>query len=97
MTEYDEIIEKAIKREIEMMGKPVALRQARKVSAINVDDEGNLNSVEGDMKEAFEEVLDSYEEASGPVVDSLISKALKDEFGDDLEEFDLPERIRNKL
>lgn len=97
MTTYNDIIEASIKKEMNLLGAPVALRQARKVDNLEIDDDGNITSIDGDGLEIFRDLLDSYEDASGPVVDSLISKELEEKFGEDLEKIELPDRIQSKL
>jgi len=94
---YEKIIETSIKKEMTLLGDPVALRQARKVEGLEVNDDGEITNLEGDGLELFEELVSSYEDVSGPVVDALIAKELNDVFGENLEGTELPERIEKNL
>lgn len=94
--EYEELIEIAIEKEINTMSAPVALRQARKVPDIEIDDEGKIKSINAPGKKVFEELLEKFQDATGPVATAIIAKAIKDEKGEDLE-VEIPEELKDKM
>lgn len=95
MVEYSDLIEIAIKKQIELTNQDVALRQARTVPDLTVDDDGHVIAIDGPGKRVLEEVVESYSEIMGEVAESLIAYALRD--AHDITDIDLPDAIRSHL
>jgi len=96
MVEYCEIIETTIRKQIETIGKPVALRQARKVEGLEIADDGTVTCVEGDGKELLEQVVDNFRSMLGPVATATTVRAIKKEYGEDID-IELPDIIRKEF
>ncbi|MFB6180499.1 MAG: hypothetical protein ABEJ93_01350 [Candidatus Nanohalobium sp.] len=93
--EYKDLIEIAVKKEINTMGKPIALRQAKKASGLKLDEDGNVEELEEPGEKVLEEVLEKFEEATGPVAVAVISTAIKQE--KDEINIDLPEDLEEEM
>ncbi|PSH00625.1 MAG: hypothetical protein BRC30_02585 [Nanohaloarchaea archaeon SW_7_46_7] len=93
--EYRKLAEIAIQKEMSVMGSPVALRQARKVPDMEINDEGEIVESSAPGKNIFQELLNKFKEATGPVAVAVISTALKQET--DEITVDLPDEVEEKL
>lgn len=95
MTEYEDVIEAAIAKMIKTVNKDVALRQARTVPDLDVDDDGNVKELRAPGKEVLRELVDVFSDIMGGVAESLIAYELRDSF--DLDELELPESVSEHL
>ena len=92
---YEELIEAAIERQIEILGRGQALEQARTVDGLTVDDDGTVRELEGDGRERLSEVVDAYRAVAGDLPASLIAYRLRDEF--DVSHAELPANVARHL
>lgn len=92
---YEELIEAAIERQIEILGRGQAVEQARTVDRLTVDDDGTVLEVEGDGKEILSAVVDAYKAIAGDLPASLIAYRIRDEF--DISQADLPANVVRHL
>jgi len=97
MVGYVELIEAAVKREMDILGDEVSVGHANNVKGLKVSEKGDVKSFNGDLKKLFERVLEQYKSKTGPVAVALISKKIKDDFGDELENIDLPEDVKKHI
>ncbi len=93
MSSYEEVIEALIQQFINTQGKPVVVRQANKSDNMQVDDDGNIESIE-DGEKALEEAMDNFSDIMGPVAYAMGSRALSDMDVDDL---NLPDDLEDKI
>ncbi len=94
MVTYEEVAEAAVKREMEIIGKQIAVKIAKETEGVAIDDDGNVDKIKGEGKEVIAKLVSEYEEKIGKVAVTLISKAIKEIGGDEL---DLPSRIEERM
>lgn len=89
MVEYKEILTKAVKTEFDIVGEN-ALKIARSVDGLNVDDEGNVISYQGEGVDKLNEFIEKFMDFS-PVSKYPIKNAVKPFFekNPDLEKPDI--------
>ena len=92
---YEELIEAAIERQIEILGRGQAVEQARTVDRLTVDDDGTVLEVEGDGKAVLSAVVDAYKAIAGDLPASLIAYRIRDEF--DVTHAELPTNVARHL
>ncbi len=94
MANYEEIAEAAVKREMEIIGEQIAIKIAKETEGIEIDDDGNVENITGEGKEVIGNLVSGYEDKVGKVAVTLISKAIKEAGGAEL---DLPARIEERM
>lgn len=94
MTTWEEAIEAAIQKEINVLGKTVALRTARQVPGLEVEDDGRVTGLERDGKQCLAELVGAYQDIGGAVSATLIARSIKQSGGDDL---DLPDILAERI
>lgn len=95
MTTYEDVIEAALQKMITTVNEDVALRQARSVPDLEIDDDGSVNELRAPGKEVLRELVAAYSDILGGVAESLIAYELRDRF--DIAEIELPENITDHL
>ncbi len=88
---YTELIEAAISREQEVIGSE-AITLAQSIDGIDVDDTGNVLSLERCGKEILNELVESYVDTSGDVAAFLIARRIDNLPAADLDLPDVLER-----
>ena len=73
MATYDELMTAIIKKEISIVGREVALRIARSVPGIKVDDDGNVTD---GTKAKLRSLANAYKELSGGIAFVFAKKAI---------------------
>ncbi|MFB6208475.1 MAG: hypothetical protein ABEJ69_03930, partial [Candidatus Nanohaloarchaea archaeon] len=91
MPDYARAIEFAIGKEMNTIGKPVALKQADEMDTLAVDEDGKVERIDGDGKDVLEQLVEKYKDISGTVASSLIAYEIRDNM--DMDPEDLPENI----
>lgn len=76
--QISKIIEKVIEDESDLIG-PVALRKAQQVEGIEVDDDGNVENINGDKNEILESVLDAYKGVVGEQAIEATKREVREE------------------
>ncbi len=94
MVTYKDIAQKIVDREMEVIGQQLAMRTAREVEGIEINDEGDIQELEGEGKKLIDELVKGYEEKTGKVAVSIIARTVKEIGGD---EKDLPERLESRM
>jgi len=74
MASYDEMMTEIVKKQISIIGEEIALKQARTVPGIKVDDKGNVS---GGSKAKMKSLVDVYKEIAGGVAVIFAKKAIK--------------------
>lgn len=73
---YEQIVQNIIKEQEKVIG-PLALDQAKKVHGISVDTGNQSATIEGDKREAVEELVKQYEHLFGKIAIEVCKEALK--------------------
>lgn len=66
MTPYSQIAEAIIQKQILVLGKPIAVERARRVSGLLIDDDGKVRDFPSDGTAALETLVNQYFELLGP-------------------------------
>jgi ribosomal protein S13 len=95
MAQYEEIIEKAIMKEIEVLGEQTALEIAREVDGLKVAEDGTVEALEREEHKVLGELVKRYQKVGGPVSASLIAREVESMISEDMQLPDiLGKRIR---
>lgn len=89
MTDYEPLIEGVIQQEKSIIGL-VALTKARQVEGLEIDDDGNVESLNGDGQEIFSDLVESYKSVVGEAVMTAIRQY-------ESEEGELPPNLEDAL
>jgi hypothetical protein len=95
MADYRAIIEAVIAKQIDLTNRELAIRQARKVPDLRVEDEGQVEAIDGPGKRVLSEVVSAYSEIMGEVAESILAYMIRDSF--DVDPDDLPENLSSHL
>ncbi len=94
MVTYKEVAQKTVEREMEVIGKELAMRVAKETDNLDIDDEGNISRLGENKKDIIDKLVAGYQDITGDIAVSIIARAIKDIGGDEL---DLPERLENRM
>lgn len=94
MVTYTDVIEAAIDKEADVLGKDAALRVAGRVSGLTVGDDGTVEGMDRDEKEILKDLVEEYQDVAGSVAATLIARRISDIGG---EELDLPQIILERM
>lgn len=94
MTTWEDAIETTIRKEMDVLGSKVALRAARDIAGLEVDEEGSVTGLDRDGKQCLTELVEAYQDIGGAVSATLIARSIKEAGGDDL---DLPDILAERL
>lgn len=97
MPSYEEMIQTAVDRQKKALGADSAISHAKEVDGLDITDEGVVEGLSRDGADVLADLVDEYQTVGGPVSLSLVARALEDEYGDELDEVDLPESIKSRL
>lgn len=83
--ELEKIIETTIEQESDLIG-PVAIRKASNVDGVEIDDDGNVTSLEGDGEEVLTSIFDAYEDVVGEKAIELLKRKVRDNIDSEVPE-----------
>jgi hypothetical protein len=70
--QYKLILTEIIKKQAVILGPQIAVLKARGVSGIEVTDDGEVTSINGDPRAMLQAVIDQYVELSGQIVKNAL-------------------------
>lgn len=73
---YKELISSVIKKEKRIV-KDIAISSARDIDGLEIDDEGNVEKLEREGKEVFEDLYSKYKELGFGTAKVIIKKAIE--------------------
>lgn len=73
---YGDLVEAAIRREMDILGDEQAIALAREIDGLMVDDDGTVASVDRSGTEVLSKLVDTYVEESGDVAAFVIARRL---------------------
>lgn len=76
--EYSKLISQIIRKQVAILGPDVAILKAQKVEGLEVDEEGNVKTIEREPQQTLEDLIDQYVGLSGQIVKSAIKPLLAD-------------------
>lgn len=97
MPSYEEIIQTAIDRQKKALGADSAISHAREIDGLEVSDEGEVEGLSRDGADVLADLLEEYQAVGGPVSLSLVARALKEKYGDELDEVELPGAVTSRI
>lgn len=65
MTPYEEIIQAIVAKQIEVLGKSIALSRARHIMGLEMTDEGKVAKISGDQKQILANLVSEYTDILG--------------------------------
>lgn len=66
-SEYQELVEAIIVKMSTILGKPVAIKRARNVPGMEVDDTGKVTAMPGNANQMLADLVEQYKSLSGSV------------------------------
>jgi hypothetical protein len=73
---YAELVEAAIRREMDILGDDQAVVMARDIDGLDVDDDGTVTGIDRSSMDVLEELVDAYVEVSGDIAAFVIARRL---------------------
>lgn len=73
---YADLVEAAIRREMDVLGDEQAITLAREIEGLTVDDDGSVTSLDRSPDQVLSELVDAYVEASGDIAAFVIARRL---------------------
>lgn len=70
--EYKGLIEEIISKQSLILGPEIAIMRARGVKNITITEKGEVENIEGNYKEALQNLIDQYVELSGQIVKATL-------------------------
>ncbi len=70
--QYKSIMSEIIVKQGVILGPDMAVMRARKVTEIEVTDDGKVTEIKGDPSEALKKLVDTYVELSGQIVKNAL-------------------------
>lgn len=93
LIEAKELAKIAVAKEADLSNKELAIRQANKVEGLEVNDDGEVESIDLDKGEVLENLIENFEEMMGDVAANLIAEEMKK---NDVEVSELPEELSKR-
>ena len=75
--DYQKLISDVLQKQFTILGKQITLLKARKVTGLKVSDDGRVTEIEGDPKEAINQLLQAFRELSSPLVKKTMQPLLR--------------------
>ncbi len=70
--EYKQLMTEIISKQAVILGPEMAIMRARGVKGITITDDGKVEKIEGDYKEALQRLIDQYVQLSGQIVKATL-------------------------
>lgn len=74
--DYHKLVTSVLQKQMTILGKPIVLLQARKVSGLTITDDGQVTAMTGDSKEIINQLLQKFRELSSPLVQKTMQPLL---------------------
>lgn len=73
ITDYKNLINDIIAKQIVILGPDIVLLKARNVSGLKLNNKGQVESLAGDPQEVLQRLIDDYIALSGQIVKNILS------------------------
>lgn len=94
MSSYRDAIEVAVEKEKDILGEDTALKIAKEVDELQVDEEGNVLGIDDDGKTVLNQLVTAYQNVGGSISATLIARALKQH---DITDLDMPSKLEGRV
>lgn len=94
MATFEDAIETAIEKEIQTLGKDIAVKRARSVEGLEIDDDGKVTALERDGSDVLGDLVLEYVDYAGTISASMIARQIQ---GTEMEDLDLPRILRSRM
>ena len=74
---YNELATAIIQKQASILGMNVALKRARNVAGLDIDDTGHVSALSGDPNQVIADLVDQYKSLSGSVGVEFCKQAAK--------------------
>ncbi|HEX5430256.1 MAG TPA: hypothetical protein VFX17_04245 [Patescibacteria group bacterium] len=71
--QYISLINDIIAKQIIILGPDIVLMKARNVAGLTLDDQGRIQSIEGDPQTVLQQLIDEYIGLSGQIVKNILN------------------------
>ncbi len=78
MSKYKTIIEAGLKKEMDTIGRDVAVNVAREVNGVEIDDDGKVVSLDRDGKKVLKDLVIKFTEIAGPASPTIIARGISE-------------------
>lgn len=95
VTSYRDVIEEAVRAEMDVIGEGMAVNVCRRVDGVQVADDGTVEEVAGDGRDVLDRLVGMYIHDFGEVSASLIARRIHREL--DLGDVDLPPALATRV
>ena len=75
-SEYKELIDEIIKKQIAVLGPDIAIWRARQIEGLKVDDKGKTIDISEPENEALQKLINTYIKLSGEIVRNILNPVL---------------------
>lgn len=76
-SDYQSLLSDLVKKQMVMLGPSVALAKARKISALTVDDSGQVTAIAGEPQAALKQLASEYMNLSGQIAQTTLESLLE--------------------
>jgi hypothetical protein len=69
---YKNLISEIIHKQMDILGSEIAIRKAKNVSGLKVNDAGEVSQISGDPTQVLQKLIDEYISLSGEIVKNIL-------------------------
>lgn len=70
--QYKAVMSEIIAKQSIILGPDMAIARAKKISGVEIGDNGEVKSIDGDAADALKRLIDTYVELSGQIVKNAL-------------------------
>ncbi len=70
--DYQKLITEIIRKQTDILGPDIALRKAKNVLGLKVNDAGEVQKIEGDPQSVLQKLVEEYISLSGQIVKNIL-------------------------
>lgn len=72
MQDYQKLISEIVRKQTDILGPDIAIKRAKKVSGIEISDQGDVTAIVGDPQAVLQKLVDEYITLSGDIVKNIL-------------------------
>ncbi|MBI4050160.1 MAG: hypothetical protein HY398_01795 [Candidatus Doudnabacteria bacterium] len=69
---YKSLLSEIIRKQMDILGPDIALRKAKNVAGLSVNDDGSVSSLSGDAQTILQSLVSEYISLSGEIVKNIL-------------------------
>ena len=71
-TDYNKLISEIVKNQIDILGPDMAVRKAKSIAGLVINEKGEVESLDGDPQQILQQLVDQYIALSGAIVKNVL-------------------------